>query len=131
MLLYILRGLVLCNLERAIREILLLGHRQAFAWIDEWYGMTEEDVRVYEAKMQAETNEKVLGAHEEAKNSELGEEATEEAEEAANSEDVKASEPTALTSTQTALPGNGGHVSPSTNPAASAVAGLKSWLNWG
>lgn len=36
-----------------------MGHRQAFAWIDEWFGMTLEDVRDYETRMQAETNEKV------------------------------------------------------------------------
>ncbi|CAG7711635.1 unnamed protein product [Allacma fusca] len=46
--------------HKAIRDILLLGHRQAFAWIDEWYGMTIEDVREYEVKMQEETNKKVL-----------------------------------------------------------------------
>ncbi|KAK1123502.1 hypothetical protein K0M31_008207 [Melipona bicolor] len=46
-------------IHRCIRDILLLGHRQAFAWIDEWYDMTLEDVRHYEQKMQAETNEKV------------------------------------------------------------------------
>ncbi|XP_053988974.1 cytoplasmic phosphatidylinositol transfer protein 1 [Hylaeus anthracinus] len=46
-------------IHRCIRDILLLGHRQAFAWIDEWYKMTLEDVRQYEQKMQAETNEKV------------------------------------------------------------------------
>lgn len=46
-------------IHRCIRDILLLGHRQAFAWIDEWYNMTLEDVRKYEQKMQAETNEKV------------------------------------------------------------------------
>jgi hypothetical protein len=40
---------------------LLLGHRQAFAWIDEWYGMTLEDVRLYEEQMQLETNTKVVG----------------------------------------------------------------------
>jgi hypothetical protein len=40
---------------------LLLGHRQAFAWIDEWHGMTLEDVRVYEQQMQSETNTKVIG----------------------------------------------------------------------
>ena len=45
--------------HRAVREILLVGHRQAFAWIDEWFGMTIEDVRDYETRMQAETNEKV------------------------------------------------------------------------
>ncbi|XP_023702466.1 cytoplasmic phosphatidylinositol transfer protein 1 isoform X1 [Cryptotermes secundus] len=48
-------------IQRSIREILLLGHRQAFAWIDEWYGMTLEDVRMYEEQMQRETNTKVAG----------------------------------------------------------------------
>jgi len=46
-------------IQRSIRDILLLGHRQAFAWIDEWHGMTIEDVRSYEKQKQAETNEKV------------------------------------------------------------------------
>lgn len=45
--------------HKAVREILLVGHRQAFAWIDEWFGMTIEDVRDFETRMQAETNEKV------------------------------------------------------------------------
>lgn len=49
-------------IHSSIREILLLGHRQAFAWIDEWYNMTLEDVREYERKIQEETNQKVLGA---------------------------------------------------------------------
>ena len=39
-----------------IREVLLVAHRQAVAWIDEWHGMTIEDVREYEETMQAETN---------------------------------------------------------------------------
>ncbi|XP_047355033.1 cytoplasmic phosphatidylinositol transfer protein 1 isoform X2 [Vespa velutina] len=46
-------------IHRCIRDILLLGHRQAFAWIDEWYDMNIEDVRKYEQKMHAETNEKM------------------------------------------------------------------------
>jgi len=46
-------------IQRGIREILLLGHRQAFAWLDEWHGMTLEDVRAYERQKQAETNEKI------------------------------------------------------------------------
>merc|ERR1712173_96823 len=45
--------------HKSIREILLVGHRQAFAWIDEWFGMSIQDVRDYEVKMQEETNEKV------------------------------------------------------------------------
>ena len=50
--------IILFSLQ-SIREILLVGHRQAFAWIDEWFGMTLQDVRDFEAKMQEETNEKV------------------------------------------------------------------------
>lgn len=45
--------------HKAVREILLVGHRQAFAWIDEWFGLGIQDVRDYETRMQAETNEKV------------------------------------------------------------------------
>ncbi|XP_063700959.1 cytoplasmic phosphatidylinositol transfer protein 1 [Culicoides brevitarsis] len=47
-------------IHSCIREILLLGHRQAFTWIDEWYNMSLEDVREYESRIQKETNEKVL-----------------------------------------------------------------------
>lgn len=46
-------------IHRSIRDVLLLGHRQAFTWIDEWHGMTLEDVRQYERKIQEETNKKV------------------------------------------------------------------------
>ena len=34
----------------------MVGHRQAFAWIDDWYGMTMDDVREYEREMQVFTN---------------------------------------------------------------------------
>ncbi|KAJ6649369.1 Cytoplasmic phosphatidylinositol transfer protein 1 [Pseudolycoriella hygida] len=47
-------------IQKCIREVLLLGHRQAFAWIDSWYDMTIEDVRAYEKQAQAETNSKVV-----------------------------------------------------------------------
>lgn len=33
-----------------------MGHRQAFAWIDQWINMDYEDVKKYEAKLQQETN---------------------------------------------------------------------------
>ena len=33
----------------------MVGHRQAFAWIDDWYGMTMDDVREYEKEMQVTT----------------------------------------------------------------------------
>ena len=46
--------------HRAIREILLVGHRQAVAWLDQWFNMTEEDVRNFENEMHSMTNEKVL-----------------------------------------------------------------------
>ena len=46
--------------HRAIREILLVGHRQAVAWLDQWLNMTEEDVRKYEMEMHSVTNKKVL-----------------------------------------------------------------------
>ncbi|KAL4715918.1 hypothetical protein ACJJTC_013218 [Scirpophaga incertulas] len=45
--------------QGVIREILLLGHRQAFVWMDDWYNMTIEDVREYEKDMQAKTNIKL------------------------------------------------------------------------
>jgi len=32
-----------------LRAILTLGHRQAFTWMDEWYGLTIEDIRKIEA----------------------------------------------------------------------------------
>ncbi|RXN28157.1 cytoplasmic phosphatidylinositol transfer 1-like protein [Labeo rohita] len=46
-------------IHRNIRDILLVGHRQAVAWIDEWHGMTLEEVREYERKQQEETNSKL------------------------------------------------------------------------
>ncbi|XP_061079046.1 cytoplasmic phosphatidylinositol transfer protein 1-like [Conger conger] len=49
--------------HKVIREVLLVGHRQAFAWMDEWYGMTLEDVRKFENQMHSATNQK-LGHYE-------------------------------------------------------------------
>jgi len=48
--------------HRAIRNVLLLGHIQAFAWIDHWFGMSIEDIRAYETNMQEETNAKIRSA---------------------------------------------------------------------
>uniref|UniRef100_A0A8B9KE02 Phosphatidylinositol transfer protein cytoplasmic 1b n=1 Tax=Astyanax mexicanus TaxID=7994 RepID=A0A8B9KE02_ASTMX len=39
-----------------IQDILLVGHRQAVAWTDEWHGMSLEEVREFEKKLQLETN---------------------------------------------------------------------------
>jgi len=47
-------------IHKCIRDVLLLGHRQAFTWIDQWFDMSMEDVREYEKKLQEETNQKVL-----------------------------------------------------------------------
>lgn len=46
-------------IQRCIRDVLLLGHRQAFAWIDEWIDMSMDDVREYERNLQEETNKKL------------------------------------------------------------------------
>ena len=48
--------------QRVIREVLLVGHRQAVAWLDQWVDMTEEDVRHFEKETFAVTNEKVRTA---------------------------------------------------------------------
>uniref|UniRef100_A0A665VXX5 Cytoplasmic phosphatidylinositol transfer protein 1-like n=1 Tax=Echeneis naucrates TaxID=173247 RepID=A0A665VXX5_ECHNA len=47
--------------HKVIRDVLLLGHRQAFAWVDEWIGkyMTMEEVREYERTTQEATNLKI------------------------------------------------------------------------
>ncbi|KAI1883986.1 hypothetical protein AGOR_G00221740, partial [Albula goreensis] len=45
--------------HKVIRDVLLVGHRQAFAWVDEWYGMTLEDVRKFESQMHLATNQKL------------------------------------------------------------------------
>ncbi|KAL1494514.1 hypothetical protein ABEB36_010100 [Hypothenemus hampei] len=43
-------------IHSCIREVLLLGHRQAFAWVDDWIDMTLDDVRKYESQLQLQTN---------------------------------------------------------------------------
>jgi len=40
--------------KAALHDIFLLGHRQAFCWIDQWMGLTMEDVRELEQKTQKE-----------------------------------------------------------------------------
>nr|XP_033944509.1 cytoplasmic phosphatidylinositol transfer protein 1 isoform X2 [Pseudochaenichthys georgianus] len=45
--------------HKVIRDVLLLGHRQAFAWVDEWIEMTMEEVREYERATQEATNLKI------------------------------------------------------------------------
>lgn len=45
--------------HKVVRDVLLLGHRQAFAWVDEWIDMTWDDVRDYEKQMHEKTNIRV------------------------------------------------------------------------
>ncbi|XP_048869000.1 cytoplasmic phosphatidylinositol transfer protein 1-like [Brienomyrus brachyistius] len=45
--------------HKVIRDILLVGHRQAFTWVDEWYDMSMEEVREFERRIQRATNEKI------------------------------------------------------------------------
>ncbi|XP_061888405.1 cytoplasmic phosphatidylinositol transfer protein 1-like [Entelurus aequoreus] len=45
--------------HKVIRDILLLGHRQAFAWVDEWIDMTMDEVREFERTIQEATNQKI------------------------------------------------------------------------
>jgi len=45
-----------------VRDVILLGHKQAFCWIDEWFGMTIEELRKYEDETKA-LLDKILGGH--------------------------------------------------------------------
>lgn len=54
-------------IHRCIRDVLLLGHRQAFSWIDQWIDMDIDAVREFEKRTQEETNQKVLADVEETK----------------------------------------------------------------
>ncbi|XP_035387077.1 cytoplasmic phosphatidylinositol transfer protein 1b [Electrophorus electricus] len=50
-------------IHKNIRDILLVGHRQAVAWVDEWHGMSLEGVREFEKRLQQETNSKLKSEH--------------------------------------------------------------------
>uniref|UniRef100_A0A672IV90 Cytoplasmic phosphatidylinositol transfer protein 1 n=1 Tax=Salarias fasciatus TaxID=181472 RepID=A0A672IV90_SALFA len=45
--------------HKVVRDVLLLGHRQAFAWVDEWIDMTMDEVREFERNIQEATNQKI------------------------------------------------------------------------
>jgi len=40
--------------KAALRDVFVLGHRQVFCWMDEWFGMTMDDIRVLELETQQE-----------------------------------------------------------------------------
>ncbi|KFM00962.1 Cytoplasmic phosphatidylinositol transfer protein 1 [Aptenodytes forsteri] len=58
-----LEGADPCGASQVIRDILLIGHRQAFAWVDEWCDMSLEEVRAFETQMQVATNQKLGSQH--------------------------------------------------------------------
>ncbi|XP_042562288.1 cytoplasmic phosphatidylinositol transfer protein 1-like, partial [Clupea harengus] len=45
--------------HKMVKDVLLLGHKQAFAWVDEWIDMTMDEVREYERVTQEATNKKI------------------------------------------------------------------------
>eukprot|EP00048_Salpingoeca_helianthica_P011288 m.161903 g.161903 ORF g.161903 m.161903 type:complete len:282 (-) comp15201_c3_seq8:3277-4122(-) len=45
--------------QHVVRDILLVGHAQAVGWLDDWFGMSLEDVRRFEAEQQAEANSRL------------------------------------------------------------------------
>ncbi|XP_048881772.1 cytoplasmic phosphatidylinositol transfer protein 1b [Brienomyrus brachyistius] len=53
---YGLQGKVEDFVHRTVHDILLVGHRQAVAWMDEWHGMSLEEVRQFEKQLQEQTN---------------------------------------------------------------------------
>ena len=48
--------------QKAIRDILLLAHKQVFCWTDEWYDKTYESIVEYERETYAKTNELIKGS---------------------------------------------------------------------
>ena len=77
------------------------------AWLDDWYGMTLEDVREYEKKMQEETNERIS-----AEQNAAADAAGESAGDAVDGGSKKSSNPPS------------GGVTPTT------PSGKKSWFSW-
>jgi len=43
--------------KAALRDVFLLGHRQVFCWLDEWFGLSMEDVRKIELETQMQLDE--------------------------------------------------------------------------
>lgn len=90
------------------------------------FGMTVEDVRDYEKKMQEETNIKVLAAL--AVGAEGASSSGDTVEEDGNKQDPdKSPQGSSATSPTTQA---GEDVNNATNPVSAAAAGLRSWLSW-
>jgi len=51
--------------KAGLRDTFLLGHRQAFCWIDEWFGLKMEDVRRIEEETRAELTTLLASTEEE------------------------------------------------------------------
>ncbi|XP_042234700.1 cytoplasmic phosphatidylinositol transfer protein 1-like isoform X2 [Homarus americanus] len=116
--------------QRAIRNILLIGHRQAFAWIDEWYGMTIEDVRDYECGMQKETNEKIRSAQQSAGivDTETNTQKTDDNKEDNEEEDLDSSENKKTLKKKDSTSSLGTNSSSSISPDKTGY--LSSWFKW-
>lgn len=95
---------------QTIRDVLVLGHRQAFAWVDEWIEMTLADVRIYECEMQRKTNAKVGNVED-------------EEQKACVNENKKSSSRNSSSSSKTSSP-----LSSPKSPSSSKTG--KSWFAW-
>jgi len=54
-----LQGKVEGFLQNFERNLFLKFHKQVYSWLDEWFGMTMEDVRNYESKTKADLDDKL------------------------------------------------------------------------
>jgi len=54
--------------QKALRDVFLQGHRQAFCWMDEWYGLTMEDIRRIEDETKRELDKLLVGENDKVPN---------------------------------------------------------------
>jgi len=62
-----LQGTVEKFLQTFERDLFLKFHRQVYCWLDEWFGMTLEDVRAFESKTKSDLDSKLQTGAEEGK----------------------------------------------------------------
>ncbi|CAL4067402.1 unnamed protein product [Meganyctiphanes norvegica] len=78
----------------ALRKTMLRAHRQAWAWMDEWWGLTIEDIRAIEAATQAQLKKKYGDGEEEEEEEEPeAAETSEDADLSGGALDVESSSP--------------------------------------
>ncbi len=54
-----LQGTIESTIDRIQKDILMKFFKQVYCLMDEWYGMTIEDIRAYEEKTKKELDEKI------------------------------------------------------------------------